>query len=345
MSSLIRKLAMVGVIAAGSLGFAAGAWAQPKKIVAFYPGSTDTYVGAEITALKEEAKMAGYELQLYENGYFDQPTQDGQVQQFLALGETADLFLWWPSDREAGLASLRAIAKTGAAVIQVNQPPTDAGREFLKAFVGDNIVGRSTAMGAYMIEARDRLLKAGKPLHSEWGNAIVATYPSSYASTQQILDVFKNTVEPSGINVLGVSDEGFGAANGYTGVAKLIAKFKDTGIDLVFAMDDQILQGAVKALEEAGYTPGEDVMVIGAVCHGDRRLLSEGKQISTTLQSPIIEAQLTMKVAKEYLEDGKVSRFTNLMPNIGVRGSDWEHTSLVDYHGKTRVMDEICPWS
>lgn len=341
MRTVVAALAAVAFVALAH----AQAQAQGKKIVAFYPGSTDTYVGAEVRALKQEAKDLGYDIEVLENGYFNQQNQDQQVQQHLALGEIPALYLWWPADREAGLGSLRAIAQTGAPVIQVNQPASEEGAKYVKAFVGDNIVGRSTAMGTFMIEARDQLVMNGAPLHGENGNALVATYPSSYSSTKLLLDTLLNTIEPSGINVLGVSDEGFGAANGYTGVSKLIAQYRDEGIDLVYAMDDQILQGAVKALEEAGYKPGVDVMVIGAVCHGDRRLLDEGKEYSTTLQSPTLEAQLTMKIAHELLSTGEVKRKVNLMPNMGVRWTQWKDMKVTDYHGAKRTMDELCPWS
>ena len=318
--------------------------AAKDKIVAFYPGSTDTYVGAEIKALKEEAAAAGYDIEVFENGYFNQQNQDQQVQQYLALGEKPSLFLWWPADRDAGLGSLRAIAQLGKPVIIVNQPPSAEAEKYLVAFVGNDDVARSTDDGIMMIEARDKMLQSDHKLHSEWGNAIAATFPSTYSSTKPSLDVFLHSVEPAGIKVLGVSDEGFGAANGYTGVSKLIAQYRDQGIDLVYAMDDQILQGAIKALEEAGYKPGIDVMVVGAVCHGDRRLLDEGKEYATSLQSPTLEAQLTIKVAKEYLTTGKVERRVNLMPCPLVRWNEWRSMRQVDYHGVERTMDQLCPW-
>lgn len=319
--------------------------ASKGKIVAFYPGSTDTYVGGVIKALKEEAKGMDYDVEVIENGYFNQQNQDQQVQQYLALGEKPSIFLWWPAEQVAGIASLRALANTGTPVIMINTQPTPETKAYLVGHEGPDDVTRATNAATMLIEARDKVLKgAGATLHSEGGNAVALTYPSSFGPTSVSLDAFKKGIEGSGIQLIAVSDEGFGAANGYTGMSKLIAQHRTAGIDLVYAMDDQILQGAVKALQEAGYAINKDVVIVGTVCHGDRRLLDEGIQYATTLQSPVLDAQLSMKVVDEYLTTGKLQNYLNFFPNPAVRWNEWKNTKLTDYHGVERTMDELCPW-
>lgn len=314
------------------------------KITAFYPGSTDTYVGAVIKSLKEEAKAAGYDIEVVENGYFNQPNQDQQVQQHLALGEKSDLYLWWPSEQEAGIGSLRALYNTGTPIILINAQPTEQTKKYIVGQEGPDDILRATNAAKMLVEARKKLVENGGKLHSEGGNAVALTYPGAYPPTAISLDAFKKGLEGSGVQVLGSSDEGFGAANGYTGMSKLIAQYKGTGIDLVYAMDDQILQGAVKALQEAGYTMNKDVAIVGTVCHGDRRLLDEGTEYATSLQSPVLDAQLSIKVADEYLKTGKLAQFINMFPNPPVRWNEWKTTKLTDYHGVERTMDELCPW-
>lgn len=314
------------------------------KITAFYPGSTDTYVGAAIRALKQEAKAMGYEIDVIENGYFNQPNQDQQVQQHLALGEKRDLYLWWPSEEKAGIGSLRALYNTGTPVIMINAQPTEQTRKYIVGQEGPADALRASNAGKMLIEARQKLLENGAKLHSQGGNAVALTYPAAFPPTSVSLDAFKKQIKGSGMQLIGVSDEGFGAANGYTGMSKLIAQYRATGIDLVYAMDDQILQGAVKALQEAGYAFNKNVAIVGTVCHGDRRLLDEGIEYATSLQSPLLDAQLSMQVADEYLTNHKLSSFTNTFPNPPVRWNEWKNVKLTDYHGVERTMDELCPW-
>ena len=57
------------------------------------------------------------------------------------------------------------------------------------------------------------------------------------------------------MNIIG-DDEGFGQANGYS-AAKMIAALQGQSIDFVYGMDDAILTGGIKALEEAGMVMGK----------------------------------------------------------------------------------------
>ena len=87
----------------------------------------------------------------------------------------------------------------------------------------------------------------------------------------RVINAFNEAIAGSDLKVIGDVDEGFGQANGYKGAAKLIAKVKDQGIDFVYGMDDAILTGGIKALEEAGFKMGEDVIAVGTVCNGDSK--------------------------------------------------------------------------
>ncbi len=145
-----------------------------------------------------------------------------------------------------------------------------------------------------------------------------------------------------GFNLIGESDEGFGQANGYKGAAKLIAKLRDKGIDYIYGMDDAILTGALKAFEEAGYALGEDVVAVGTVCNGDRQLIEEGKQYGTTLQSPLHEGQLAIKMVEEYMANGELANYINFTPNPAVTLANMETMALRGYDGKAYTIEELC---
>lgn len=102
------------------------------KIVAFIPVTTNTYIAEWARGAELAAAELGYELVVIENN-FDQAEQDTQVQQQLGATEGVVAYVWWPSDNEAGVASLQALSESGIPVIQTNQYPFPGTEEFLVA--------------------------------------------------------------------------------------------------------------------------------------------------------------------------------------------------------------------
>ncbi len=321
------------------------------EIIAFTPARSERYVNGLIQGLNSEAEEAGYEITILENE-FNQAQQDEQVQQQLAIGAEPDIWIWWPAEGAAGLGSLRDLHATGIPVLQINQLPTEDAEEFVIGYAGPDDALRARNAGEMLVEARDKWVEAGKELSSEGGNAIAVTYPVSYGGYPLSINAFNEGIEGSGITLIGESNEGFGSQNGYNGAAALIAKVRDQGIDLIYGMDDAILQGAIQALEESGYTMGvpedgadADVIAVGTVCNGDRQLLEEERQYGTTLQAPLLEGQLAIQIADEYLTTGEVENFLNFTPNPKVRYNEWEDFTLEGYDGKTYPMDDLCTWN
>ena len=87
---------------------------------------------------------------------------------------------------------------------------------------------------------------------------------------------------------------------------------------------------------------GEDVIAVGTVCNGDKQLIEEGKQFGTTLQSPLHEGQLAIKMVEEYLNTGKLANYINFTPNPSVTKDTIETTALRGYDGKLYTIEELC---
>ncbi len=223
-------------------------------------------------------------------------------------------------------------------VLKINQLPNDQDKKYIFGYAGPE---RSAA-------GPQRRLHAARGGWREEGgrrqgfNVIVLSYPHSYGGYGLSINAFNEAIKGSDLTVIGDVDEGFGQSNGYKGAAKLIAKVKDQGIDFVYGMDDAILTGGIKALEEAGYTMGEDVIAVGTVCNGDKQLIEEGKQYGTTLQSPLHEGQLAIKLVTEYLKTGKLEKYINFTPNPAVTLDNLDTVAMRGYDGKLYGIDELC---
>ena len=331
----------VGVTAAACLTvgiMSSAALAQAKaSIVSFNGPAGEAYIGRFIKGIKETAELKGFDIKVFEN-QFNQAEQDQQVQQVLAAGQLPDVFIWWPSDATAGLGSLRALHKTGVPVLKINQLPNEQDKQYIFGYAGPDDRLRARNAGYMMREAAAAKKAAGGTSF----NVIALSYPHSYGGYGLSINAFKEAIAGSDLKIIGDVDEGFGQANGYKGAAKLIASVKDQGIDFVYGMDDAILTGGINALEEAGYKMGEDVIAVGTVCNGDNQLIEEGKQFGTTLQSPLHEGQLAIKLVEEYLETGKLENYINFTPNPAVTKDTIETTALRGYDGKLYGISELC---
>lgn len=338
--SFIKKA--IGFLATACLAVSfvvSGASAQDKKgsIISFNGPAGEAYIGRFIKGIKATAELKGYDIKVYEN-QFNQAEQDQQVQQVLAAGQLPDVFIWWPSDATAGLGSLRALHKTGVPVLKINQLPNDQDKQYIFGYAGPDDRLRARNAGYMMREAAAAKKAAGGTSF----NVIALSYPHSYGGYDLSINAFKEAIAGSDLTIIGDVDEGFGQANGYKGAAKLIASVKDQGIDFVYGMDDAILTGGIKALEEAGYTMGKDVIAVGTVCNGDKQLIEEGKQFGTTLQSPLHEGQLAIKLVEEYLTTGKLANYINFTPNPSVTKETIETTALRGFDGNLYTVEELC---
>ena len=312
--------------------------AQDKgSIISFNGPAGEAYIGKFIKGIKATAELKGFDIKVFEN-QFNQAEQDQQVQQVLAAGQLPDVFIWWPSDAVAGLGSLRALAKTGVPVLKINQLPNEQDKQYIFGYAGPDDRLRARNAGYMMREAAAAKKAAG----GEGFNVLVLSYPHSYGGYGLSINAFKEAIAGSDLTIIGDVDEGFGQANGYKGAAKMIAALQGQSIDFVYGMDDAILTGGINALEEAGFEMGTQTIAVGTVCNGDKQLIEEGKQFGTTLQSPLHEGQLAIKLVEEYLETGKLENYINFTPNPAVTKDTIETTALRGFDGQLYTIEELC---
>lgn len=280
-----------------------GAKSAGGQIVMFVPSSANTYVAAWISGAKAEAKKRGYTFKVLENN-FDQTEQDTQVQQQLASGDKVVGYVWWPADNRAGIASLRRIARTGVPVVQSNQAPLAESKQFVSAYAGvdDKLNGRVS--GGLILKARDALKNAGVKLSSAKGNALLITYAPGYQGAIDRVAGITETLKADGMNIIRTEYSGFTQDDAYKSMSQLYSALKGKGIDVVYTGDDPMSGGVIKALKEAGRTPGKDIAVVSATCKGDLAQVISGEIFGTAIQPPNFEGLLTVNVLDRLIKNG-----------------------------------------
>jgi ABC-type sugar transport system substrate-binding protein len=298
-------LAVVVAVAIALVGADTGASQAKGTIVFFGPASSNNYVAELYKGARETARKRGYTLKIIENN-FDQAEEDVQVQQQLSSGQEPLAYGWWPSDNKAGIGSQRALARSGVPVFMVNQLPIKGTEDFWVAYAGVNDIFNGFVAGKMILKARSALVKAGHKLHSKGGNVIVVRFIAGYSAGDDRDKGFASATKGSGLKILAKQSAGFDPASGYKFGAQLIAANKRKGIDLVYAHNSALAAGAIQALEEAGFTPGKDVMVVGGTCHGNIKPLLDGEEFGTGLQAARLEGVYMLDVMAKYLQTKKV---------------------------------------
>jgi ABC-type sugar transport system substrate-binding protein len=300
-------VAAIGLAACASPDFtlvAAGADTSNKALVMFMPSTANVYLAAAADAARSEATEDGYTLTVIENN-FDQVEQDQQVQQYLASGGKPAAFLWWPATSAAGVNSNRQLAQI-APVIQWNQTVVPSAEPFVKAYAGVSDTGIGKVAGEQALLARDAAVAAGLQLHSPSGNLLEFGFAAGYQASVDRHAAFTAATASAPFNLLHNEPAGFDAQAGFRAASQIIPKYLADGIDFVYCESNDLCVGVLPALEQNGLTPGKDVYVVAGTFSGDKQPLRDKLFYSTVLQSPVIEGQLVIRTAIQYLRTGEV---------------------------------------
>ena len=266
-----------------------------------------TFVARYLDGARAEAASRGYTLRVVEND-FDQTQQDAQVQQQLAsAGPPPAAYLWWPSDNRAGVASLRRLHRTDVPVVQVNQRPDPSTAEFFDAYSGPDDTAIGEAAASLVLTARDLVAERTGGLHGPGGNLLVVAGLPGYQATVDRLTGLEAGLRDAPMTVVRtVEADGFSAQDAYEAVSQSFQSVSATGVDVVYAIDGNVATGTIRALREAGLSPGENVAVVAGSCTGGGKEGAAGEVFGSPLHAPELEGRLAVAVTAGLLEgDGR----------------------------------------
>lgn len=303
-TALLFGLAGCASVDAGS-GSGGSSGSGSKEVIAFVPPTTDPYVANYLKYFKDTLSKDGYTLRAVTQE--SASAAAAAVQQALGSGNLPAAFLWWPIQPEAQVGSLSALHASGVPVFQTNQLPVKGTENMLTAFAGVSDLQAGHIAAQASIAARDELKKNGVKLSSDGGGILVPNFPVGYGATRDRLAGLVDGIKGSGMSVVAAGNAaGFSAQDAFTLMNEMIAANRSKGFDVVYAPNDDVAIGSIKALEQAGYKPGTNVMVIGGACHGDDSGVTSGKQFNTIVQGSGLEGQFTADRILTYIKNPKV---------------------------------------
>ncbi|NIK13314.1 ribose ABC transporter substrate-binding protein RbsB [Alkalibacillus almallahensis] len=255
--------------------------------------SVSTQNNPFFVTLKEGAEAKAEEDENVELTVVD--AQNDSAQQLSSIEDLiqqdVDVLVVNPTDSEAVVSAVEAANDADIPVVTIDRSAD--GGEVVAHVASDNVVGGEMA-GDYIVEQ----------LGGEGNVVELQGIPGSSAARERG-EGFHNVVdEEDGIEVVAKQPAGFERAEGLSVMENILQTGDE--IDAVFAHNDEMALGAVRALEAAGK---EDVTVVGFDAIDDAvEAIENGEMDATVKQQPTVIGERGVEIAKKIANGEEVEK-------------------------------------
>lgn len=280
-------LAACGGDEGGSEGNAEG---NGESIALFMADLGNPYFHVLRDAVETRGEELGYEVLVYD-GQNDPSNQPSQIEDALQKGVSAIIIN--PADESSTINALEEAVSQDIPVVTVDRAVDMDG--ILSYIVTDNTSGGEMT-GKWLAEY---LPDGGKVVHME---GVMGTAPQRErgGGFLSVIDPANNT--DSNFEIIDTVVGDFSMAPAESAMSDLLAKHAD--IDVVFAQNDTMAVGVVRAIETAGRSD-DGIVVIGF--DGSQEgydLIDEGKMHATAVQDFEYQGTEAVDIVDAFLKDG-----------------------------------------
>lgn len=297
----LTVLFVVAALAAGLLGvFGLPAGAEKKLVVGLAVSTLNNpfFVDLKDGAL-EAAKKLGIEL-VVTDAQNDPNKQLAGIEDLIQRG--VDVILVNPTDSAAVVPAIKAANKARIPVITVDRSAAQGDVE--THIASDNVAGGRMA-GEYIAKL---LGGQGKVVELEG-------IPGTSAARDRGKGFNEVIGKNSGIKVVARQEAGFDRAKGLTVMENILQAQPE--IDAVFAHNDEMALGALKAVSASGR---KGILVVGFDATDDAvAAVKEGRLAATVAQQPREMGRLAVESARKLLSGGKLDKFIPVALNLVIK--------------------------
>lgn len=241
-------------------------------------------------AVENRGKELGYEVLVYD-GQNDPSNQPSQIEDAIQKGVSAIIIN--PADESSTSNALTEAIDQGIPVVTVDRAVDVDG--ILSYIVTDNTNGGVMA-GEWLAEY---LPEGGKVVHIE---GVMGTAPQRERGGGFLSVIDPDQNPDSKFEIIDTVVGDFSMAPAEAAMSDLLAKHDD--IDVVFAQNDIMAVGAVRAIETAGRLD-DGIVVIGFDGAQEAYdLIDEGKMHATAVQDFEFQGTEAVNIVDAYLKDG-----------------------------------------
>ncbi|WP_156286108.1 ribose ABC transporter substrate-binding protein RbsB [Oceanivirga salmonicida] len=236
--------------------------------------------------IEEKAKELGYDLVIIDSQN-DSSKELASVEDLLV--QKVDLILINPTDSDAVISSIKKINEANIPVITLDRAAN--GGEVVAHIASDNVKGGEIA-GEFIL---DKLSGKGKVVELE---GIAGT-----TAARERGEGFNKAISGK-LEVVAKQTADFDRTKGLEVMENILQSHPE--IDAVFAHNDEMALGALKAIEAAG----KNIFVVGFDATDDAVMaVKDGKLGATVAQQPKLIGSLGVETAKKVLEGQTVDKY------------------------------------
>ena len=240
------------------------------------------------SGIESEAKKLGYDVVVLDS-------QNDPAKEVSNMGDISvknvDIVLLNPVDSDSAIASVMVANNLDLPVITVDRASN--GGNVVSHVASDNVEGGKMA-AQYLVEALGNK-----------GNIVELEGTAGSSATRDRGAGFDNEIKNSNLNIITKQSADFDRTKGLSVMENIIQS--KGNIDAVFAQNDEMALGALKALQDANM---DDVLVVGFDATDDAvASVQKGDMAATIAQQPKLIGETAVELAHRYLSGEKVENF------------------------------------
>lgn len=240
------------------------------------------------SGIESEAKKLGYNVVVLDSQ--NDPAKEVSNMEDISV-KNVDVVLLNPVDSDSAIASVMVANNLDLPVITVDRAAN--GGKVVSHVASDNVEGGKMA-AQYVVDQLD-----GK------GNIVELEGIAGSSATRDRGAGFDNEIKNSNLNIITKQSADFDRTKGLSVMENIIQSKGD--IDAVFAQNDEMALGALKALQDANMN---DVLVVGFDATDDAvASVQKGNMAATIAQQPKLIGETAVNLAHRFLSGEKVESF------------------------------------
>lgn len=240
------------------------------------------------SGIESEAKKLGYDVVVLDSQ--NDPAKEVSNMEDISVKDV-DLVLLNPVDSDSAIASVMVANNLDLPVITVDRASN--GGKVVSHVASDNVEGGKMA-AKYLVE------QLGNK-----GNIVELEGIAGSSATRDRGAGFDNEIENSNLNIITKQSADFDRTKGLSVMENIIQSKND--ITAVFAQNDEMALGALKALQDANMN---DILVVGFDATDDAvNSVKKGEMAATIAQQPKLIGETAVDLAHRYLSGEKVESF------------------------------------
>lgn len=269
---------------------------EPKLLLGFSQlGSESAWRIGNTRDIEQKAGEYGVSLML-ENANQKQENQIAAIRRFIAY--KVDVIAFSPIVEEGWDNVLMEAKNAGIPVILVDRDISTQNEELTACLIGADFYSEGVEAAKYLIRKADSL-------NMDQVNIVEITGTEDSTPMRQRQAGFMDTIKQDDrMKVMESVNGDFLKSRGAECMRSLLEKYGDK-IDVVYSHNDEMTLGAIPEIEEAGYTPGKDMIII-SIDGGQEAIdvLKEGRincvvECTPMLGSKLMETALKLKEGQE----------------------------------------------